>query len=193
MTQPQRYQRLVNAVNAPFKGREENTAIDSSYAASLYLISASSELSQKLEKYISREGIDFPAMLRNERFSAGYLETIAQTAHNLFSWGEESRVTPHELACVPALYMKEVCNALMIAGDNYTLQLVDNKKDEPTLQLDDTPLKDKSLALQNTKSFMDSLSKNTKPQGQPMQTTTFKMLKKSIQPSKQETNLEPEM
>lgn len=71
-----------------------NGKFDVYYASALFILTADLATWQKSQRYISKRGIDFPALLKEVDFSSGYL-VMVKLAGNLFNG--DQHVDPVEL------------------------------------------------------------------------------------------------
>ena len=130
--------------------------LDHSYMAALYLMASDMELTEMFEKYITSTGLDFELLLEKESFSYDWGKTLVETAYNLFGWGDECRTTPHELALLPPVYKRFVCNALYIAAGEYEIIIDKNEHGIETITFDDKPLKEKEAILHQFDEFVET-------------------------------------
>lgn len=127
----------------------------SEYQAALYLLSTDSELTDVAKRYISTEGINFSAL---KKATKGFDEPIRQAvdvAHNLFSYNSNCSVSPFDLSRMGYPMMDHVCNALFIAGDQYRVEVTQDKSGNWTLDLDSSRYEKNKQA----QMFLESLSK----------------------------------
>jgi hypothetical protein len=73
---------------------EAGGKFDPEYGAALYILTADTGTWNRTEKYVSRSGIDFEAMLEEVDFSGGYVRLVRLAGH-LFN--EQQQLLPIEL------------------------------------------------------------------------------------------------
>jgi len=112
--------------------------LDNSYHAALYLMASEPSLAEKISRYITRDGIDFPVLMKKERFDYDWMKTVADAAHNLFSWTSKCGATPFELSRLPHPYTQMVCNAMFVANGDYEVKIRQNEQEQDEIVLDNT-------------------------------------------------------
>lgn len=127
----------------------------SEYQAALYLISTDSELTNVAKRYISAEGIDFSALKKAVKEFGEPIRQTVDVAHNLFSYNSKCAVSPFDLSRMGYPMMDHICNALFIAGDQYRVEIMQDKSGNLILDLDSSRYEKNKRA----QMFLASLSK----------------------------------
>lgn len=140
-----RYKHLVDTLSAM---RYLGDTLDSSYHAALYLMSSHPDLTEKVARYFSSDGINFTALKEKELFDGAWMKTVADVAHNLFSWNSECAATPFELSRLPMPYLQMVYNAILIANGSYKVRAEQSEQGQDVLVLDDTTLRRNTAMLE---------------------------------------------
>jgi hypothetical protein len=90
---PAHKQRFLHALRQISKVYEQGK-LDPEYGAALYILTADGRTWQKAQAFVSRTGIDFPAMIEGQDWSGGY-GVLIKWAGNLFNG--ETHIDPLEL------------------------------------------------------------------------------------------------
>lgn len=87
--------------------------LDSSYYAAFYLLSSDEGLAKRVMERISPDGIAFEEIREEDE----HLKDLVEVARNLFSWGRDCPITPHDISCLGYPLMERVCIAIFIGSD----------------------------------------------------------------------------
>jgi Family of unknown function (DUF6075) len=130
-TSPEHRTRWLTAVltiQKTWKGK-----LDAEYASALYILTCSSGTWQKVESYVSRDGIDFEPMLAEVDFSGGY-GVLIRLAGNLFN--DRTTSSPVDLMRLDDTNFQVALTALQIRRVSLPLDELASKAELYNIELD---------------------------------------------------------